>query len=133
MNIGFIADDSKKKLMQNFCIAYRGILNKHHLYATGTTGRLIEEATALSVNKFLEGQLGGEQQFASQIENNSMDLVFYFRDAGEISPGNTKRVEKVLHLCDIYSIPLATNLATAELLIRSLDCGDLEWREAYRS
>ena len=126
MNIGFIADDSKKKLMQNFCIAYRGILNKHSLYATGTTGRLI-------VNKFLEGSLGGAQQFASQIENNSMDLVFYFRDPNEVSPTNTRRVQTVLHLCDIYSIPLATNLATAELLIRSLDSGDLEWREAYRS
>lgn len=133
MNIGFIADDSKKKLMQNFCIAYRGILNKHSLYATGTTGRLIEEATALTVNKFLEGSLGGAQQFASQIENNSMDLVFYFRDPNEVSPTNTRRVQTVLHLCDIYSIPLATNLATAELLIRSLDSGDLEWREAYRS
>ena len=121
MNIGFIADDSKKKLMQNFCIAYRGILNKHSLYATGTTGRLIE------------GSLGGAQQFASQIENNSMDLVFYFRDPNEMSPTNTRRVQTVLHLCDIYSIPLATNLATAELLIRSLDSGDLEWREAYRS
>lgn len=133
MNIGFIADDSKKKLMQNFCIAYRGILNKHSLYATGTTGRLIEEATTLTVNKFLEGSLDGAQQFASQIENNSMDLVFYFRDPNEVSPTNTRRVQTVLHLCDIYSIPLATNLATAELLIRSLDSGDLEWREAYRS
>ena len=133
MNIGFIADDSKKKLMQNFCIAYRGILNKHSLYATGTTGRLIEEATTLTVNKFLEASLGGAQQFASQIENNSMDLVFYFRDPNEVSPTNTRRVQTVLHLCDIYSIPLATNLATAELLIRSLDSGDLEWREAYRS
>lgn len=133
MNIGFIADDSKKKLMQNFCIAYRGILNKHSLYATGTTGRLIEEATTLTGNKFLEGSLGGAQQFASQIENNSMDLVFYFRDPNEVSPTNTRRVQTVLHLCDIYSIPLATNLATAELLIRSLDSGDLEWREAYRS
>lgn len=130
MNIGFIADDSKKKHMQNFCIAYRGILNKHSLYATG---RLIEEATTLTVNKFLEGSLGGAQQFASQIENNSMDLVFYFRDPNEVSPTNTRRVQTVLHLCDIYSIPLATNLATAELLIRSLDSGDLEWREAYRS
>ena len=133
MNIGFIADDSKKKLMQNFCIAYRGILNKHSLYATGTTGRLIEEATTLTVNKFLEVSLGGAQQFASQIENNSMDLVFYFRDPNEVNPTNTRRVQTVLHLCDIYSIPLATNLATAELLIRSLDSGDLEWREAYRS
>lgn len=133
MNIGLIADDSRKKLMQNFCIAYRGILNKHCLYATGTTGRLIEEASSLSVNKFLEGTLGGESQFASQVENNDMDLVFYFRDPQAIDPVLTFNVQKVMHLCDVYSIPLATNLATAELLIKSLDHGDLEWREAYHS
>ena len=133
MNLGIIAHNSKKVLIEDFCIAYKNILAKHEVYATGTTGRLIEEATTLTVNKFLEGSLGGAQQFASQIENNSMDLVFYFRDPNEVSPTNTRRVQTVLHLCDIYSIPLATNLATAELLIRSLDSGDLEWREAYRS
>lgn len=68
MNIGLIAHDSKKKLMQNFCIAYRGILNKHELYATGTTGRLIEEVTNLNVHKYLAGHLGGQQQLASQID-----------------------------------------------------------------
>ena len=73
MNIGFIAHDAKKKLMQNFCIAYRGILSKHNLYATGTTGRLVEEVTNLSVHKFLAGHLGGEQQLGAQIENNEMD------------------------------------------------------------
>ena len=58
MNIGLIAHDSKKKLMQNFCIAYRGILNKNQLFATGTTGQLIEEVTNLSIHKFLAGHLG---------------------------------------------------------------------------
>lgn len=133
MNIGLMADDSRKKLMQNFCIAYRGILGRHTLYATGSTGRLIEEATSLSVNKFLEGSLGGEEQFSSQVQNNGMDLVFYFRDPQEDSYYNFTRVQKVMRLCDVYSIPLATNIASAELLIKSLDYGDLEWREVYHS
>ncbi len=79
MNIGLIAHDSKKKLMQNFCIAYRGILCKHTLYATGTTGRLIEEAANLSVYKYLAGHLGGEQQMASQIEQNQLDLLIFLK------------------------------------------------------
>ena len=68
MNIALIAHDAKKKLMQNFCIAYMGILSKNELYATGTTGRLIEEVTNLTVHKYLAGHLGGEQQIGAQIE-----------------------------------------------------------------
>ena len=131
MNIAFIAHDAKKKLMQNFCVAYRGILSKHELYATGTTGRLIEEVTNLSVHKFLAGHLGGEQQIGAQIEQNLIDLVVFLRDplspkSHEPDPGN------VMRLCDMHNIPLATNLASAELLIKSLDRGDLEWREMYK-
>ena len=81
MNIGLIAHDSKKKLMQNFCIAYRGILNKNQLFATGTTGQLIEEVTNLSVHKFLAGRLGGDVQLCSLIESNQMDLVVFIRDS----------------------------------------------------
>ncbi len=103
MNVGLIAHDSKKKLMQNFCVAYRGILSHHELYATATTGRLIEEVTNLNVHKFLAGHLGGEPD-----------------------------IHNIFKLCDINNIPLATNLATAELLIKALDRGDLEWREFYR-
>ena len=62
MTIGLIAHDAKKKLMQNFCIAYRGILSKHTLYATGTTGRLIEEVANLNIHKYLAGNLGGTQR-----------------------------------------------------------------------
>ena len=80
MNVGLIADDAKKKLMQNCCIAYRGILSRHQLYATGTTGRLIQEAAGLNVHKLLEGHVGGEQQMSAMIEQNQMDLVLYFRD-----------------------------------------------------
>ena len=128
MNIALIAHDAKKKLMQNFCIAYRGILCKNDLYATGTTGRLIEEVTNLNIHKFLAGHLGGEQQIGAQ---NQIDLVIFLRD-----PLNAKShepdVNNVVKLCDIHNIPLATNLASAELLIKSLDRGDLEWREMYK-
>ncbi|MBQ9886022.1 MAG: methylglyoxal synthase [Lachnospiraceae bacterium] len=131
MNIGLIAHDSKKKLMQNFCVAYRGILAKNDLFATGTTGRLIEEVTNLNIHKFLAGHLGGEQQLAAQIEHNQIDLIIFLRDP--LSPkSHEPDVFKVIKLCDMHNIPLATNVATAELLIKSLDRGDLEWREMYK-
>lgn len=131
MNIALIAHDAKKKLMQNFCIAYRGILSKHSLYATGTTGRLIEEVTNLSIHKYLAGHLGGEQQIGAQIESNDIDLVIFLRDPQSPKP-HEPDVKNILRLCDVHNIPLATNLASAELLIKSLDRGDLEWREMYK-
>ncbi len=131
MNIALIAHDSKKKLMQNFCVAYRGILSKNELYATGTTGRLIEEVTNLNVHKYLAGHLGGEQQIGAQIEQNMIDLVIFLRD-----PLNPKmhepNVDHVVRLCDMHNSPPATNLPSAELLLKSLDRGDLEWREMYK-
>jgi methylglyoxal synthase len=127
MNIGLVAHDNKKKLMQNFCIAYRNILSKHDLYATGTTGRLIEEVTNMDVNKYLAGHVGGQQQLGSQIAHNQIDMVIFLRD-----PLTAKEHEpepaSVIRLCDIHNIPIATNLATAELLIKALERGDLEWR-----
>jgi methylglyoxal synthase len=114
--------------MQNFCIAYKGILNKNQLFATGTTGRLIEEVTNLSIHKFLAGHLGGDQQLCAQIEHNQLDLVIFLRDVETPSlhePDSN-------NICDMYNIPLATNLATAELLIKSLERGDMEWREIYQ-
>lgn len=131
MNIGLIAHDSKKKLMQNFCIAYRVILSKNTLYATETTGRLVEEVTNLNVHKYLAGHLGGMQQLGSQIEHNQIDLVIFLRDP--LSPKTHEPdVNSIVRLCDMHNIPLATNLASAELLIKSLDRGDLEWREIYK-
>ena len=131
MNIGLIAHDNKKKLMQNFCIAYRGILSKNELYATGTTGRLIEEVTNLNIHKFLAGHLGGEQQMGAQIEKNEMDLVIFLRDP--VAPKTHEpSVHTIVRLCDQHNIPIATNLATAELLIKALNRGDLEWREFYK-
>ncbi len=131
MNIGMIAHDAKKKLMQNFCIAYRAILAKNEVYATGTTGRLIEEVTNLNIHKYLAGHLGWEQQMGAQIEHNEIDLVIFLRDP-LTQKSHEPDVNNVVKLCDMHNIPLATNLATAELLIKALDRGDLEWREAYR-
>ena len=131
MNIGLIAHDAKKKLMQNFCVAYRGILAKHTLFATGTTGRLVEEVTNLTVHKYLAGHLGGEQQLGAQIEDNALDLVIFLRDPLQPKP-HEPNVSNVLRLCDVHNIPVATNLATAELLIKSMERGDFEFRNYYR-
>lgn len=128
MNIALIAHDNKKKLMENLCIAYRHILNKHTLYATGTTGNLVEAATNLSVHKYLAGHLGGEQQLGSQVANNDIDLVIFLRDP--VAPKSYEpNINGILRLCDVHNIPLASNLATAEILLLALDRGDLDWRK----
>ncbi len=131
MNIGLIAHDSKKTLMQNFCIAYKGILNKHKLFATGTTGRLVEEVTNLSIHKYLAGHLGGMQQLGSQIAQNEIDALIFLRDPAA-PKAHEPNVNDVVRLCDVHNIPMATNLATAEVLILALDRGDLDWREMYK-
>ena len=131
MNIGLVAHDAKKKLLQNFCIAYRGILAKNELYATGTTGRLIEEVANLSVHKYLAGHLGGSQQLGAQIEHNEIDLVIFLRDPLS-AKSHEPDVNNAVRLCDTHNIPLATNLASAEIMIRAIDRGDLDWREAFR-
>lgn len=131
MNIGLVAHDAKKKLMQNFCVAYRGILSKNDLYATGTTGRLVEEVTNLTIHKFQAGHLGGTQQLGAEISHNNIDLVIFLRDPLSPKP-HEPEINNIMKLCDMHNIPIATNLATAELLIKSLDRGDLEWREMYK-
>ena len=131
MNIALIAHDAKKKLMQNFCIAYRQILSRNDLYATGTTGRLVEEVTNLSVHKYLAGHLGGSQQLGAAIEHNEIDLVIFLRDPLTVK-SHEPDINNVMTLCDMHNIPVATNLASAELLIKSLDRGDLEWREMFK-
>ncbi len=131
MNIALIAHDAKKKLMQNFCIAYRGILSKNDLCATGTTGRLVEEVTNLTVHKYLAGHLGGVQKLGAAIEHNEIDLVIFLRDPLTVK-AHEPDINNIMTLCDMHNIPVATNLASAELLIKSLDRGDLEWREMYK-
>ncbi len=130
MNIGLIAHDNKKTLMQNLCVAYHHILAKHEICATGTTGRRIEEVTNLHIKKFLTGSFG-EQQLCSQIDNNNIDMVIFLRDPESNKPNEPNLANVVLH-CDMHNIPVATNLATAELLILALDRGDLDWRMVYK-
>ena len=131
MNIGLIAHDNKKKLMQNFCIAYRPILGKHSLFATDTTGRLVEEVTGLKVHRSLAGHLGGVRQFGAQIAGNEMDAVIFLRDP-LLDPARDVGFSTILQLCDTHNIPVATNLASAEILIMALERGDLDWRKLYR-
>ncbi|MCL2610156.1 MAG: methylglyoxal synthase [Defluviitaleaceae bacterium] len=131
MNIAFIAHDSKKKLMENLCIAYRHILLKHEIYATGTTGQLIEETCSINVHKYLSGKLGGEHQLSAQIAHNDIDLVIFLRDP--VRPASYEPdINSILKLCDVHNIPLASNLSTAEILLRSLDRGDLDFRNSEK-
>ena len=131
MNIAFIAHDGKKRLMENLCIAYRHILSKHELYATGTTGQIIEEATNLPVHKYLAGHLGGEHQLGAQIVQNDIDLLIFLRDP-MIQRYVERDIDSVMRLCDVHNIPLASNLATAEALLLALERGDLDWRNVLK-
>ncbi len=131
MNIGIIAHNSKKSLIEDFCIAYKGILARHEIYATGTTGRRIEEVTNLHVHKFLAGSVGGDKQFTAMIERNAMDLVILFHNPN-MTHAKEPIVYEIASCCDRYNIPVATNIATAESLILGLERGDLEWREQIK-
>ena len=131
MNVGILANNSKKSLIEDFCMAYKGILQNHELYATDTTGRRIEAATSLHVHKFLPGALGGDRQFMEMITRDELDLVILFYNPAMTNPREAG-VDKIIQVCDQYSIPCATNIATAECLVHSLDRGDLEWRESVR-
>ena len=128
MNIALIAHDSKKELMTQFCIAYCGILSKHSLCATGTTGKLVAEATGLTIERYLSGAQGGAQQIGSRIACDEIDLLLVFRDPLNSKPGEPNEAN-LLRLCDVHNIPVATNIATAEALIHSLERGDLDWRD----
>ena len=127
MNIALIADDAKKELMVQFCIAYCGVLSRHKLCATGTTGKFVAEATGLTISRFLSGVQGGAQQVASRVACNEIDAVLFFRDplATKVNEVNENNL---LRLCDVHNIPIATNIATAEVLIHGLERGDLDWR-----
>ena len=127
MNIALIAHDKKKELMASFCIAYRSILKNHNLFATGTTGSIIIEATGLNVQKLSPG-LTGEQQISARAAYNELDLVIFFRDP-VTAQSHEPDINSLLRSCDINNIPFATNVGTAEMLIRGLERGDLDWRE----
>ena len=128
MNIAFLAHDKKKELMVQFCTAYKSVLAKHSLSATATTGRLVADATGLPISLFLSHNQGGHQQVDARIAYNEIDLLFYFKSTEpKYNDGGVE--QDILRLCDIYNIPVATNIATAEALVMALDRGDLDWRK----
>jgi len=127
MNIAFMAHDKRKELMVQFFIAYSGILSKHALYSTAVTGRLVTEATGLDVTLFLSGDQGGSQQIGARVAYNEIDILIVFNDPFEESTLDAE-IYKIIRHCDMHNIPVATNIATAEIIIRALDRGDLDWR-----
>lgn len=132
MNITLMAHDKKKELVVQFCTAYKSVLSKHNLSATATTGRLVAEATGLPVTLYLSHNQGGHQQVDARIAYNEIDLVLLFTDPNNSDPWEDQQVVQTLHLCDAHNVPMATNLATAEMLILGLQRGDLDWREMIR-
>ena len=131
MNIALIAHDAKKELMVQFCIAYCGILSRHNLCATGTTGKLVSEATGLPITLYLSHEHGGSQQIGARIAYNEIDMVLFFTDpqTHELD----EDLDYITRLCDQYNIPFATNVATAEMLIMGLARGDLDWRDIVKT
>jgi methylglyoxal synthase len=131
MNIALIAHNQKKPIIINFALAYKHVLEKHNLFATGTTGQLISEETGLSIHRFQSGPLGGDQQIGAMIANNEMDMVIFFRDPLTAQP-HEPDVSALIRLCDVHQIPLATNISSAEIFIHGLDRGDMDWRKVLK-
>lgn len=127
MNIALVAHDKKKDLMVHFVTAYENILKDHDLFSTGTTGKRIMEATGLKVHRFESGPLGGDQQIGAEIAKNRMDIVIFLRDP-LTAQSHEPDIQALIRLCDVYMVPVATNIGTAEILIRALERGDLQWR-----
>ena len=127
MNIALIAHDKEKENLVGFVTAYLPIFQQHTLFATGTTGKKISDATGLSIHRFQSGPLGGDQQIGAKIAENEMDVIFFFRDPLTAQPHDPD-INALVRLCDVYKIPVATNMGTAEVLIRGLDLGYIDWR-----
>ena len=132
MNITLMAHDKKKELMVQFCTAYKSVLSKHNISATATTGRLVADATGLPITLFLSHNQGGHQQVDARIAYNEIDLVLMFTDPNSIDPWEDQQIVRTIHLCDTHNVPVATNIASAEMLILGLQRGDLDWREMMR-
>lgn len=130
MKIALIAHDKKKEDLMGFVTAYLPIFEKHTLFATGTTGKRLMEETGLSIHRFQSGPLGGDQQIGAKIADNDMDVVIFFRDPLTAQP-HEPDVSALMRLCDVYGVPLATNMGTAEVLIRGLERGDIDWRKLF--
>lgn len=122
MNIALIAHDKKKDEMVALAEEYQEILSEHKLYATGTTGKRVAEATQLDVHRFRSGPLGGDQQIGAYVSDHKIDLVIFIRDPLTPQP-HEPDISALLRLCDVYEIPLATNVGTASLLLTALVAG----------
>ena len=133
MNIAFLAHDKKKELMVQFCTAYKSVLMKHDLFATATTGRLIADNTGLPITLLLSHKQGGHQQINARIAYNEIDLVLMFTDPNATDAWDDSQMVETIRHCDKHNVPVATNLASAEMLIMGLQRGDLDWREMLRS
>ena len=132
MRIALIAHDSRKELMAQFCTAYVRILSENELIATGVTGKVVREATGLPVHCLYAGARGGAEQVAAMVGCGEVDMLLFFRDPVGARPDEPNAVT-LLRLCDMHTIPVATNIATAEVLIHGLERGDLAWIELQRS
>ena len=132
MNVAFLAHDKKKELMVQFCTAYKSVLEKHSLYATATTGRLIADNTGLKLTLLLSHKQGGHQQINARIAYNEIDMVLLFTDPNTTDAWDNSQMIETIRYCDRHNVPIATNLAAAEMLIMGLQRGDLDWREVNR-
>lgn len=119
MKIAIIAHDKKKKEMIAFCIKHKEVLKRHTLVATGTTGTKVIEATNLPIHCFKSGPLGGDQEIGAQVANGQIDLILFFRDPLTAQP-HEPDVSALFRLSDVYKIPLASNINTAEMFFQTL-------------
>lgn len=120
MNIALIAHDLKKPEMIEFAKTHKDVLCLHTLFATGTTGRLIKENTGLEVHCYKSGPLGGDQEIGASIANGKLDIIIFLRDPLTSQP-HEPDITALLRLSDVYKIPLATNISTANLLIEGIE------------
>ncbi len=132
MKIALVAHDKMKKTMVGFCIAYEDILKKYKIYATGTTGKIVMDETGLEIERLASGPLGGDQQIGSLIVNQEVDLVIFLRDP-LTSQAHETDIQALIRLCDVYYVPIATNLASAEIFIKALDRGEFSFREVRKT
>jgi len=119
MNIALIAHDKKKEEMLAFVKNYKEYFEKHNLFATGTTGKIITECTGLEVHRFLSGPLGGDQQIGSRVASGEIDMVFFLRDPLTAQP-HEPDVTALLRICDVHKVPLATNIGSAEIFVKTI-------------
>ena len=132
MNIALIAHNEMKNTMVGFYIAYESILKNYGLYGTGTTGKRIEDETELKVKRLASGPLGGDQQIGSLIVSQDIDLVIFLRDP-MTAQAHEPDIQALIRLCDVYHVPIATNLASAEIFIKAIDRGDFSFREVRKT